>query len=137
MRHCAPQRPLDNCPHCCVPVRWALNDGVSSFVCSAENCLIKFEERVWYPFNTINFNFAAGYGVLFYYSFQVGDIRIVMDFGGDGRTDQREIPRLIINPKFKYGDLKDGELIIESPPVIDWSDLKRLEDKFKTLITFS
>jgi hypothetical protein len=134
-----PQQPLDDCPHCKVAVKHTLFDGVNSYDCGKglKKCPIEFTERVWFPTNTTDFDFASGHGVLFYYGFRVGDIHAVVDYGGDGRLPQRQTPRLIIHPKYMMGNLSGGGIVIDPMPDIDWSNVESLENKLKTLTTFS
>lgn len=133
----SPRPPLDNCPHCQVPVRWVLHDGTNAYDCSNRQCPIKFTERVWFPEDTEDFDFKAGHGVLFYYGFTVGALHAVIDYGGDGHSPQRTTSRLIFNPEYRYGDLRGGEIIIEEAPNLNWADLQALEEKLRTWVVFS
>lgn len=127
-------RPLDNCPVCNVPVKWALHDGLNSYDCGKglKQCPIHFSERIHFPEGSPTFDLING--VLYYYSFEIGGHHIVHEF----YTKIKSTPRLIINPEYHLGypTAVYNSIVIHISD-IDWSDLSRLERKIKTWILFS
>lgn len=128
-------KPISNCPVCKIPVEWIFHDGLNSYGlnsydCSNNQCSIRFTERIWFPSETEDFDFDNGHGNLVYFSFELDNHPIIIDY----RKNQ---PQIIVHPKYPFGDPNGGLIVSDLSFDIDWNNLEPLKQKIKTWIIFS